>query len=80
MKKKDSDLFLDMRLNNTTQEVPAFFPKLSSFEEPETYQVNPLVFRIHMFSALWFVWIAGILEVIEGLREIRVFDALWTLY
>ena len=63
-----------------TQEVPAFFPKLSSFEEPETYQVNPLVFRIHIFSALWFVWIAGILEVIEGLREIRVLDALWTLY
>ncbi|MEX1299613.1 MAG: hypothetical protein AB1Z81_11470, partial [Desulfotignum sp.] len=63
-----------------TRKVPAFFPQLSTFEEPETYQVNPLVFRIHIFSALWFVWIAGILEVIEGLREIRFFDALWTVY
>ena len=41
-----------------------------AIEEPETYQVNPLVFRIHIFSALWFVWIAGILEVKKGLTRI----------
>ncbi|WDP88485.1 MAG: isoprenylcysteine carboxylmethyltransferase family protein [Desulfobacter sp.] len=63
-----------------TRKIPAFFPRMSSFEEPEAYQVNPLVYRIHIFSALWFVWIAGIIEVIEGLREIGVFNALWRFY
>lgn len=62
------------------QKIPAFFPNNSTFEEPETYVVNPLVYRIHIFSALWFVWIVGILEVIEGLREIGLFKALWRVY
>ncbi|WP_022665009.1 methyltransferase family protein [Desulfospira joergensenii] len=63
-----------------TQKVPAFFPDISIFEEPETYQVNPVVYRIHIFSALWFVWIVGILEVIEGLRETGFFTASWAVY
>lgn len=63
-----------------TRNVPAFFPDISIFEEPETYKVNPGVYRIHIFSALWFVWSVGILEVIEGFRKTGLIDALWTLY
>nr|WP_320191448.1 isoprenylcysteine carboxylmethyltransferase family protein [uncultured Desulfobacter sp.] len=63
-----------------TRNVPAFFPNISIFEEPETYKVNPGVYRIHIFSALWFVWSVGILEVIEGFRKTGVIDALWTIY
>ena len=63
-----------------TQKIPGFFPKVSTFEEPKTYQVNPVVYRIHIFSALWFVWSVGILEVIEGLREIGLLNALWSVY
>ncbi|WP_321495738.1 isoprenylcysteine carboxylmethyltransferase family protein [uncultured Desulfobacter sp.] len=59
---------------------PAFFPKFSLFDEPATYQVNPVVYRIHIFSALWFVWLAGILEVIEGLRETGAIGSLWSIY
>jgi len=60
--------------------VPSFFPRFSSFEEPPQYTVNPLVYRRHIFSALWFIWIVGILEVIEGLREIGFLGHLWALY
>lgn len=62
------------------RKVPSFFPCLSSLEEPDQYTVNPIVYRRHIFSALWFIWIVGILEVIEGLREIGVLSHLWTLY
>jgi hypothetical protein len=60
--------------------VPLFFPRLSHFSEPEDYTVKPIIFRKHIFSALWFIWIVGILEMFEGLREIGVFSSLWSLY
>lgn len=62
------------------KKVPSFFPKFSSFEEPAEYIVSPIVYRQHVFSALWFIWIVGILEVIEGLKEIGLIGNLWTLY
>jgi protein-S-isoprenylcysteine O-methyltransferase Ste14 len=63
-----------------TQRVPSFFPKFSTFSEPEQYVVKPGVYRNHMFSALWFVWLVGALEVIEGLREIGVLTSFWSIY
>lgn len=60
--------------------VPRFFPKLSSLSEPESYTVKPVVYRNHIFSALWFIWLIGVLEVIEGLREIGVISSLWSFY
>ncbi|MCP3942675.1 MAG: isoprenylcysteine carboxylmethyltransferase family protein [Desulfobacteraceae bacterium] len=63
-----------------TRKVPAFFPRFSIFEEPESYIVNPIVYRKHIFSALWFIWIVGILEVIEGMRQIGLIGHLWSLY
>ncbi len=63
-----------------TKRVPAFFPRLSTFVEPENYIVNPVVYRRHIFSALWFIWIVGILELFEGMREIGLFTPLFTLY
>jgi len=63
-----------------TKKISAFFPRLSTFSEPANYTVKPAVYRSHMFSALWFVWIVGILEVIEGLREIGLLSSLWSLF
>ena len=60
--------------------VPAFFPRRCLFEEPESYRVNPAVYRVHIYSALWFVWIVGILEVVEGLREAGIIGTLWSVY
>ena len=75
LKNSFGDIFEEYKRN-----VPSFFPRFSSFDEPTQYTVNPLVYRRHIFSALWFIWIVGILEVIEGLREIGFLGHLWILY
>ncbi len=62
------------------QKVPAFFPKISLLDEPQNYHVIPAIYRKHIFSALWFIWITGILEVIEGVREMGWLTPLWSLY
>ena len=59
---------------------PAFWPKLGLLSEPSTYVVNPRVFRRNMFDALWFVWLTGILEIIEELHEIGLLPTLFKLY
>lgn len=58
--------------------VPAFFPSFALFSEPDTYVVKPVVYRRHMFSALWFVWIVGLLELAEGLKELGWMPAFWS--
>ncbi|HRT06351.1 MAG TPA: isoprenylcysteine carboxylmethyltransferase family protein [Kiritimatiellia bacterium] len=58
--------------------VPAFFPNFALFSEPDTHVVKPVVYRRHMFSALWFVWIVGLLELAEGLKEIGWMPAFWS--
>ena len=60
--------------------VPAFFPNPSLFTEPETYTVKPSAYRRHIFSALWFVWIVGLIELVEGLKEIGWVPAFWSIY
>jgi len=61
-------------------EVPAFLPRLSNLTEPVEYVVKPVIYKRHIFSALWFIWIVGLLELIEGLKELGVVTPLWTLY
>ena len=60
--------------------VPAFFPNFSTFTEPESYTVKPAVYRQHIFSALWFIWAVGILEVIEGLKDLGLLPSFWSVY
>ena len=57
---------------------PAFFPKFARLSEPDTYLVKPVVYRRHMFSALWFVWIVGLLELAEGLKEMGWMPSIWS--
>lgn len=60
--------------------VPQFWPKWSLLKEPEEYIVSPIVFRKHIFSALWFIWIIGFLELIEELREIKILATSFSIY
>ena len=60
--------------------VPRFWPKWSLLTEPEEYVVNPIKFKRHIFSALWFIWILGILEFVEMLRELEILPALFSIY
>ena len=49
-------------------------------KEPEEYILKPMVFKRHIFSGLWFVWLMGILEFIEGLHELRAFPTIFKIY
>jgi protein-S-isoprenylcysteine O-methyltransferase Ste14 len=60
--------------------VPSFFPKFSLFQEPDTYVVNPKVFRKNILSALWFVWLIAILDIIEALHETGVLRTHFKVY
>ena len=59
---------------------PAFFPKLSLLQEPETYAINPKVFKRNIFRALWFIWLVGILEIIEAFHETGLLPIYFRIY
>lgn len=60
--------------------VPGFFPRTLKVAEPDGYTVNPRAFRKSMMDALWFVWLVGIVEFAEALREAGIFPVLFRLY
>ena len=62
------------------KKVPAFFPNFLRYSEPAEYTVKPRAYRRHMFSALWFVWIVGLIELAEGLKEIGWLPTIWFIY
>ncbi len=69
-----------VKFEEYTKRVPAFFPRFSTFYEPENYIMNPVVYRKHIFSAIWFIWLVGILYIIDGVKETDLFTPLWSLY
>lgn len=50
---------------------PRFIPNLKAFHEPESYLVNPRLFRRSLGDALLFVWLVGIIELVEALHEYK---------
>lgn len=48
--------------------VPRFFPKPSLLKEPDSYVVDPKLFRKSIGDALWFIWGLGLMAVIHGLH------------
>jgi len=62
------------------EKVPCLIPKLSYLTEPQVYSVKPIIFKRHIFSALWFIWFIGILELIEELHELKVIPILFRIY
>jgi protein-S-isoprenylcysteine O-methyltransferase Ste14 len=52
------------------QRVPRFWPQLRLYSEPASWSSNPRLFRRHILSDIWFIWIAGIIELIEGFRNV----------
>lgn len=59
---------------------PRFFPRLSALREPQTYTVRPVLFRKHAMSALWFVWVMGLLELVEILHRTSILPVLTKIY
>jgi protein-S-isoprenylcysteine O-methyltransferase Ste14 len=60
--------------------VPRFFPKISALTEPQEYVVKPIIFKRHMFSALWFIWLIGVTELIEDLHEMEILPNLFRIF
>lgn len=59
---------------------PRFIPSFALLHEPEEYTVKPLVFRKRLLDSLCFVWIVGVLEIIESLHEYGLIPVLFKLY
>ncbi len=59
---------------------PRFWPSFGRLHEPEEYTVKPRVFRRAVLDAMIFVWIAGILELVEALHADNVIRPLLRLY
>jgi protein-S-isoprenylcysteine O-methyltransferase Ste14 len=59
---------------------PALFPRLSSWQEPETYVVKPKKFRMHILYDLWFIWFLGILHLVESLHDLGILPTLLRVY
>jgi len=68
------------KFSDYISKTPRFFPKISDLIEPDEYVVRPIIFRRHLFDAIWFIWIIGILELIEGLHELNIIPTLFTIY
>ncbi len=62
------------------QSTPRFFPSFQHFLEPGDYSVNPITFRRHCLSAVWFILLLGVLEIIEALHEVHLLPAYFSLY
>jgi hypothetical protein len=59
---------------------PRFLPRLSSLREPGDYVVHPRIFREHLLSAAWFVWLIALVAVVEALHDAHVLPSLLALY
>jgi len=62
------------------QRVPLFWPNSGLYSEPTSWSSNPRLFRRHILSDIWFVWIAAIIELIEGFRNVGWLPHLLTLW
>lgn len=59
---------------------PRFLPRLSSLREPRDYVVHPRIFREHLLSAAWFVWLIALVAVVEALHDVRALPSFLALY
>lgn len=62
------------------RQIPRFWPRWSRLTEPEEYCVFPKTFRKHLLSALIFIWMLGVLELIEMFRELDMFPTFLSVY
>jgi len=60
--------------------VPRFIPKFSLFHEAESYVVHVELFRRHVVSAVWFVWLTGILAFVESLHDMGWLPVYFKIY
>ena len=62
------------------QRTPKFFPKFSLFNTPEECNVGVKVFTRALIRSFFFIWMIGLLELIEGLQQSGILPTLFSLY
>ncbi len=62
------------------QRTPKFFPKFSLFNTPEEYNVGIKVFTRALIRSFFFIWMIGLLELIEGIQQSGIVPTLFSLY
>ena len=63
-----------------SQRTPKFFPKFSLFNMPEECTVSTKVFTRALIRSFFFIWMIGLLELIEGIQQSGAVPALFSLY
>ena len=82
IKKEEAELLKlhKIEFESYFRKVPRFIPKISYLMEPEEYITRPVIFRKHTYSALWFIWLLGILKIIEMLHDLKILPTIFYLY
>jgi protein-S-isoprenylcysteine O-methyltransferase Ste14 len=62
------------------QRVQRFWPSPGLYSEPTSWSSNPRLFRRHILSDIWFVWITAIIELVEGMRNVGLLPHLLMLW
>ncbi|MBI5739504.1 MAG: isoprenylcysteine carboxylmethyltransferase family protein [Nitrospirae bacterium] len=60
--------------------VPAFIPSFSLLEEPEEYSIIPGSLRRRFIDSLWFMWLVGLIALIEELHRHNIIPVYFRLY
>lgn len=64
------------RFERYRRETPRLLPRWSGLREPGTWVVDTRRFRRSMGDALWFVWLAALLEIVEAIHETHLIEPL----
>lgn len=62
------------------EKTPRLIPDPALFREPEEYLVHTRTFRKTITDALWFVWAAGLINLLRCLQEFNAWPALIEIY
>lgn len=62
------------------ERTPRFLPRLKLLQEPESWSVNPRLFRRTMGDVVWFLWLVGIVQFIAALQDHRIVTPLWRVW
>jgi protein-S-isoprenylcysteine O-methyltransferase Ste14 len=62
------------------QRTPKFFPKFSLFNMPEECNVDTKIFTRALIRSFFFIWMIGLLELIEAIQQSGTVPTLFSLY
>jgi protein-S-isoprenylcysteine O-methyltransferase Ste14 len=62
------------------KKTPRIIPDLALFHEPEEYRVYPRTFRKTLKDALWFLWAAGLINLLRCLQASGLWPVVMEIY